>query len=109
MEKLNQYMRILMTKKIFKYELNNEKLNEQGQYIVEVPKSFTPLTAQLQHNALCVWAVVEDLPGEQLYKRRFDVVYTGADLLDIKTSLYIGTVKLWGGSIVVHVFDGGFV
>lgn len=72
--------------------------------IVEMPKEAEILTAQEQFGEICIWALVNPiLPKE---KREFVVYGTGHKIIYEREELdYIGTVQLYKGSLVLHVFE----
>lgn len=72
--------------------------------IVEMPKEAEILTAQEQFGEICIWALVNPiLPKE---KREFVVYGTGHKIIYERKELdYIGTIQLYKGSLVLHVFE----
>ncbi len=58
------------------------------------------LTAQMQDNTLCVWAIVN--PDKTPRKYKITVIGTGWECQKIDASKYIGTVQM--GRLVWHCF-----
>lgn len=83
---------------IFKYVLNLKR----GIQVVNLPYDAEVVSAQMQHNMLCIWAVVpEDEPTEP---REFEVLFTGERLPESDSwHVHIGTVQHEG--FVWHVFE----
>jgi hypothetical protein len=82
---------------IYKYPLH-----VADEPVVRMPKGARILSAQAQHGALCVWAVVDT---DQRYEdRRFRVYGTGHPVDTPPSWAFIGTVQLTGGALVFHVF-----
>lgn len=86
-------------KKIFKYPL--EITDTQ---FVELPLGAKILTAQMQGNQLCLWAVVNTLPEAVKKNRRIEIIGTGNPMPtgDLE---YISTFQMMGGGLIFHVFE----
>jgi len=56
-----------------------------------------------QDNRLCIWARVEDSAPKAMY--RFAICGTGTACPPDK---YLGTAKLYGGQLILHVFQQDF-
>jgi len=84
---------------IWKYEL--DIVDEQ---IVTMPAGATILTAQWQHDKLCLWACVNpDLDRES---RRIAILGTGHGVGRLGPAFnYIGTAQTPGGFLVWHIFE----
>jgi len=60
-----------------------------------------------QLEQLCIWAVVDnELP---IVLRKFRIAGTGHrldyDHLKVEVKCHLGTVKLYGGALILHVFE----
>jgi len=86
-------------KKIFKYPL--EITDTQ---FVELPLGAEILTAQMQGNQLCLWAIVNTLPEAVKKNRRIEIIGTG-NPMPIGDLKYISTFQMLGGGLVFHVFE----
>ena len=91
--------------RVFKY-----LLRVSGDLVVlRMPKGARILTVHSQRelsgrNGLCIWALVD--PGQTILERRtFRVAATGHEVADIQNKRFIGTVFLYSGSIVFHIFE----
>lgn len=62
------------------------------------------LSAHNQAERICLWALVD--PAAPDVRHGVAVVTTGQAIPD-DVPPFVGTVLLAGGSVVVHVFDGG--
>ena len=71
---------------------------------VAMPDGARILCAQMQGEALCIWAVVD--PKADFTARRFAIRGTGHPLYGDEGT-YIGTAQQLGGALIWHVFDGG--
>lgn len=87
--------------KVFKYEIQNLKP-------IVMPVGSKILTAQLQHNVCCIWALCDEaaIVTEATEKRKITLYATG-ESIPHNTGKYISTIQMAGGSFVVHVFDEG--
>lgn len=85
-------------KKIYKYPLIIE-----GEQLIDVPLGAQLLTAQVQHEVVCIWAII-DSNEEQRESRTIDIFGTGHPM-SMATRKYLGTVQLCEGSLVFHVFE----
>ena len=86
---------------MFKYDIN-----PGGESVVQMPIGSSLLhVSQQTDNDVKLWAIVEDTA--LLVPRHFFVVGTGHALPDdIYTKYrYVGTVHVWSGAIVLHVFE----
>lgn len=89
---------------IHKYPID---LQAGADQTVKMPQGATLLDVQLQNGVVAVWAHVDDT--RPMVKRRIVIVGTGHDASDITGGLYIATVQLRGGFLVLHFFDMGEV
>lgn len=70
--------------------------------LVDIPRGGKVLSAQIQRDTLCIWALVDD--AAPVEPRTFYVHGTGHKLLD-PTARFIGTVQMRGGALIFHVFE----
>lgn len=86
-------------KKIYKYQL--EVTDTQ---FIELPLGAEILTAQMQGDQLCLWAMVNTLSDAITKIRRIEIIGTGNPVPtgDLK---YISTFQILGGSLIFHVFE----
>lgn len=69
---------------------------------VEMPKGAIPIAVQVQYGIICVWAqVTPDAPKESRY---FQVVGTGMPI-PVRVKKYLGTVQIYSGDTVLHVYE----
>jgi hypothetical protein len=90
---------MIMELKIWKYPL--EMTDTQR---VQMPKGAQILTAQMQGQTLCLWALVDC--GSVLSKddREIEIIGTGNPISDASRR-YIATVQMCGGGLVWHIFE----
>jgi len=70
---------------------------------VSMPRGARVLCVQAQHDAPCVWALVD--PDAPLEPRHFRIVATGQTIdADALVSAYHGTFQLHG-ALVFHLFE----
>jgi len=69
---------------------------------VIMPEGAEILCAEVQHEQLCLWALVN--PDAPKQRRIIEVFGTGHDMPD-GCRKYIGTVQMMHGSLVWHVFE----
>lgn len=87
-------------KTIFKYQL--EVLNQQ---ILTLPLGAEILTVQVQHEVVCLWALVN--PKEKLEEERLIEMFgTGHSIEENKNweRVYLSTIQLSQGKLVFHIF-----
>ena len=86
-------------KKIYKYPL--EVTDTQ---FIELPLGAEILTAQMQGNQLCLWAMVNSSPDAIKKNRCIEIIGTGNPVPtgDLK---YISTFQIAGGGLIFHVFE----
>jgi hypothetical protein len=94
-----------MVSRIYKYPLFPSGGPRVNTCLVEMPSGARVLCVQAQRDELCVWAVVN--PARQLRTHVFDVFGTGHPLPPELPGSYLGTVQLYGGDLVLHVFYEG--
>lgn len=85
-----------MKKVIYKYQV------EVGDQVVYMPNDAEILCAQMQHNDICLWALVEPKSPEEC--RQIKVIGTGHPIVEEKL-IYISTVQMHGGTLIWHVFE----
>lgn len=85
-----------MTKQVWKYELNSV-LNK-----LHMPVGAEILAAQVQHNVMCLWALV-DVNAPKV-DRIIQVVGTGQVVTEGPVT-YIDTLMLSDGYLVFHIFE----
>jgi len=83
---------------IWKYPLTIDDV----QYL-DLSESAQVLSVQMQGEALCLWALV-DLEDTRRVRHRIRIYGTG-HAVDDASGLFLGTVQLRGGALVLHVFD----
>ena len=88
--------------KIWKWQLNVEDRQQ-----ISMPKGAQILTVQIQHDVLCLWALVDDTAGPfQQESRWVAIIGTGNPIpTSLKLKQYIGTFQLYGGDLVFHVLN----
>lgn len=84
---------------IWKYELTAE-----GSQDLAVPGNGKVLCVQVQQGKPCVWLLVE--PEQEVQLHRIRMFGTGQPYIEVDGLDYIGTIQLYDGSLVFHVFDG---
>ena len=72
-------------------------------FTLDIPVAAQILTVQIQHSEIVLWALVD--PTIQTERRKFRVVGTGYNIKYGAPMNYIGTVQLYGGDIVLHIFE----
>jgi len=84
--------------RVYKYpfEINDE-------VIVHMPEGAEVLHVDAQHDAPCIWAMVDDRRAMAPYL--FYVVGTGHPADHVCTGQHIGSVMMDGGALVFHVFQ----
>jgi len=89
-----------MEKEIWKFQLE-----KPGVHDISIPIGSELLTVQVQQGIVCLWAIVE--PNAEKVLRSIEVVGTGVPIDREARMKYIGTIQLYSGSLVFHVFDLG--
>lgn len=69
---------------------------------IAMPQGAEILSVQVQHQALCLWALVD--PGQPCQPRVFRIYGTGHSI-DQEVGGYVGSVQMANGSLVWHVFE----
>lgn len=71
---------------------------------IELPAGARILCVQIQHGIPCLWALVN--PDNERITRTLYVRGTGHPCgEEIERSTYIGTIQLYTGSLIFHVFE----
>ena len=84
---------------IWKYTLGNTGVVQN----LSMPEGAKILRAQMQHDAICIWALVnEDAPHET---RGFVIYGTGHTMRAEVTHKFIDTIQMLNGSLIFHVFE----
>lgn len=87
-------------KTIYKYKVKRQETQE-----VEMPATAQILTAQPIDDSVWIWAMVETEVVEK-EMRRIAVLKTGQEItLPSDKLLYINSVQLGAGELVLHVFE----
>ncbi len=68
-----------------------------------MPAGAKPLSVQVQHGTVCLWALVE--PAMQKTYRAFKIFGTGHDIPEPHRLTFVGTFQLEGGTLVFHLFE----
>jgi len=85
-------------KKIYKYEIQAEDIQR-----IDIP-SERILSVQEQHNKIVVYALI-DTENTTLQTYEFGMNGTGNPItFEVETFEFLGTVKLYDGSLMFHVF-----
>lgn len=84
---------------IYKYQLENNS----GSQIIELPKGAKMLKLDQISNVIYFWVVFDELNIDTLVENEFVLIETGAKF-DLHNLQKIGTVILFEGSLVYHVF-----
>lgn len=86
-------------KRVYKYPLDI-----QDEVTVMMPKGARVLSVQVQNGRPCLWAVVD--PNEMtLEERFFRIAGTGHSIQDDVVDGFIGTIQMYDGRLVFHVFE----
>jgi hypothetical protein len=73
-----------------------------GPFELTLTKYAVVLDVQAQHDRPVLWAVVD--PSNASEARRFVAAYTGDEFMAPRFR-HVGTLQLYGGDIVLHVFE----
>lgn len=86
-------------KTIWKFTLKPDTITH-----LEMPKEAKILTVQAQNNDVCMWAIVDT--DNAIEERKFEIYGTGHNLPEaILHQEYIGTLQLYNGTLVFHLFE----
>jgi len=91
-----------MKKSIWKYVI---ELKEWPNPIFDIPKGGIVLTAQLQHEKICIWVEVD--PNADHEERMFEIFGTGHPIREDMgvERKYISTVQDNFGKLIWHVYE----
>lgn len=95
--------------KVWKYPLPVDDTADH--FTVDLPAQFAELlTVQVQNGTPCLWAMVEPSAPKQTW--HFHWVGTGHDIPEpvehTDGRVYLGTVQLYDGALVLHLFHSGY-
>lgn len=68
-----------------------------------MPTRAIVLSAQIQFDTLCLWALVDD--SEKKKVRVFEVYGTGHEISNTGPRVFINTVQELDGNLVWHIFE----
>ena len=85
-------------KAVYKYPLTMVDKQE-----VSIPTGAKILSIQVQHNQICIWALVNT--DNEFEKRTFILCGTGYSISTELQLNFIGTVLLYEGELVIHCFE----
>lgn len=86
-------------KRVYKYPLDI-----QDEVTVMMTKGARVLSVQVQNGRPCLWAAVD--PNEMtLEERFFRIAGTGHTIQDDVVDGFIGTIQMYDGRLVFHVFE----
>jgi hypothetical protein len=86
---------------IYKYKLS-DTIEEDGK--IGLPRGAQVLSVGVQDDSIFIWAVVS--PDETMIEvRTFYVLMTGQTMPEDIDVHFLGTVHLYSGKIVLHVFE----
>ena len=85
-------------KTVYKYVLPVE-----DEVRISMPAFAEVLSVGVQNNAVCVWALVD--PSVPSLHKTFRITGTGHPIEDPDKWSFVGTVQLYGESLVFHVFQ----
>ncbi len=84
---------------IYKYPLS-----AQSAQWVKLPLGAQLLTVKLQHNVVCLWAMI-DTSRIETEMREIEMLRTGHDIELPYRRHYLGTVLMQNGNLVFHFFE----
>jgi len=85
-------------KKIFKYELRTEEVQE-----IEMFEDYKILSVIEQHNRVFVYVLV-DTDSKSCYLVKIVMFVTGQPIEEIEGLTFLGTVSLYEGGFIYHIF-----
>lgn len=86
-------------RRIYKYPVEGK-----DRFVINMPKGAQVLSMRLQRNGPQIWALVD--PTADGEDRHFRLAGTGHDIKEDPESLtYIDTCLLYGGDLVLHLFE----
>lgn len=87
-----------MAKRVFKYKI--EPIDYQ---ILKLPVGSNFLSVESQKDDIVLYAMVDDSQPNMM-NIHIKVVGTGHDISDMRGFSFLGTVKLFDGTLMFHVF-----
>lgn len=78
-------------------------LEHTDQQFVQLPRGAKILSAQVQRERICLWALCD--PEGETAARDIRMFGTGHSVPDWDSLTFIDTVQLMGGNLVLHVFE----
>lgn len=78
-------------------------LNVEEEQAVFLPKGSKILSVQVQQGVPCMWFQCE--PGSMQERRTIRMIGTGLSCSIPDTDVFLGTVQLENGYLVLHVFE----
>ena len=90
-------------KRVYKYPLDI-----QDEATVMMPIGARVLSVQVQNGRPCLWAAVDPTETE-IEKRLFRIAGTGHPIHDDVVDGFIGTIQLYDGKLVFHVFEAKYI
>ena len=78
-------------------------LKSIDEQVIEVPGGAEMLHVRDQHSVIAIWYRCD--PAEEKKPRKILICGTGHAAPTDAASLYIGTVSLQGGTLILHVFE----
>lgn len=93
-------------KQIWKYVISQPDAASTKGQLIDLPKNAEFLHSELQYNMITTWWVIDPDAAEagELQQHRFHLYGTGIPF-DRRDQEYLATFQLYGGSLVVHLFD----
>ena len=88
-----------MAQRIWKYNLT------ESNPVLTMPEGARVLSVQLQRDDICLWAMIDDAAMSTQVERRFRIHGTGHVIENGDALVYVGTVQMCEGSLVLHVFE----
>lgn len=70
---------------------------------VDMPRGAKILSAQVQHNHVCIWALVD--ADRDPVRHAFEIHGTGHPIHNSERLTFIDTVQLADGGLIFHVFE----
>ena len=86
-------------KRVYKYPIEIQDVVK-----IMMPKDAKVLTVQVQNGTPCIWAAVDPC---QMYLecRFFRIAGTGHAIEDDVIDNYVGTIQMYDGRLVFHIFE----
>lgn len=85
-------------KTVWKY-----RLEERDRQTLVLPRKTEILSVGVQDGRIFVWAKVD--PETQVFEPRTFVIVGTGNPVPVDAALFIGTVHLYGGELVLHIFE----